>query len=86
MPPGLAEMARRRAGIVARGLPSLVAEADARVLGFAYAGPYRAGPLPLHPEDSVYVAADADRPGRRALLLAALIDRATRSATARWWR
>jgi len=37
-PPSADDMAGRRAAVVALGLPYLVAEADGKVLGFAYAG------------------------------------------------
>jgi L-amino acid N-acyltransferase YncA len=41
-PPGKDEMRRRRADILARGLPYLVAEdEDDTVLGYAYASAYR---------------------------------------------
>ena len=42
VPPDPAEMARRRADVTGRGLPHLVAEVEGRVVGYAYAGPYRA--------------------------------------------
>lgn len=62
-PPDEAEIARRLADVRARGLPYLVAEADGRVLGYAYAAPYRARPAYGHTvEDSVYV--DRDCAGR----------------------
>ena len=41
VPPDVAEMAQRRAAVLDRGLPYLVAEADGRVLGYAYANHYR---------------------------------------------
>ena len=41
-PPALAEMLRRRADVLARGLPYLVAERDGRLVGYSYATPYRA--------------------------------------------
>ena len=72
--PDVAEMARRRAEVVGRGLPHLVAEADGRVLGFAFAGPYRArSAYRFTVEDSVYVAAEAAGRGLGGLLLARLI-------------
>ena len=78
VPPDLAEMARRRAAIVERGLPYLVAEAGGRVLGYAYAGPYHArAAYRFTLEDSVYVAADALGRGVGGLLLAAILERAT---------
>ena len=41
LPPDAGELARRQAEIVGRGLPYLVAEAEGRLLGYAYAGPLR---------------------------------------------
>jgi L-amino acid N-acyltransferase YncA len=73
-PPDAAEMARRRADVLARGLPHLVAEADRRVLGYAYAGPYRTrAAYRFTVEDSVYVAPDALGRGLGRLLLARVI-------------
>ena len=69
-PPGDAEMARRQDALVAGGYPFLVAERGGEVLGYAYAGPYRARPA-YHwtVEDSVYVAPEAQQRGvGRALL------------------
>lgn len=55
-PPDDAEVARRLADVAARGLPYLVAEADGRVVGYAYAAPYRLRPAYRYTlEDSVYV-------------------------------
>jgi phosphinothricin acetyltransferase len=78
-PPDVAEMARRRQAIVAHGLPYLVAIADGRVLGYAYAGPYR--PRPAYRftlEDSVYIAEGFAGRGIGRRLLAELIERCTR--------
>ncbi len=41
-PPDVEEMRRRRADILARGLPYVVVECGAQIGGYAYAGPYRA--------------------------------------------
>ena len=58
--PTAQEMAARRAAVVALGLPHLVAEEAGRVLGFAYAGPFRPRAAYRYTvEDSVYVAPDA---------------------------
>jgi len=77
-PPPLAEIARRRADILARGLPYLVAGAAGAILGYAYAAPYRArSAYRFSVEDSIYVApGDAGRGVGRALL-AALVTRCT---------
>ena len=72
--PDLAEMARRRAELVGRGMPHLVLEQDGRVRGYAYAGPYR--PRAAYRdtvENSVYLAPDAIGLGFGRLLLEALI-------------
>jgi phosphinothricin acetyltransferase len=74
--PDLAEMTRRREDILAKGLPWLVAERDAELLGFAYANhfrPRRAYRFAL--EDSVYVAPSAQRQGLGRLLLTELVAR-----------
>jgi phosphinothricin acetyltransferase len=75
-PPGVAEMTRRFEALTAAGYPWLAAEAEAGVIGYAYAGPYR--PRPGYGntvEDSVYVAPDAKGRGVGRALLAALITR-----------
>ena len=60
VPPSVDEIAGRRAAIVERGLPHLVAEDAGQVLGFAYAGPFRPRAAYRYTvEDSVYVAPDA---------------------------
>jgi phosphinothricin acetyltransferase len=56
-PPSPEEMARRRAAVVALGLPYLVAEAKEGVVGFAYASAFRPRAAYRYTaEDSVYVA------------------------------
>lgn len=74
-PPDVAELARRRAEVLARGLPYLVVEATGGPpLGYAYASPYRARPAYRHTvEDSLYVAPEALGRGCGRALLAALI-------------
>jgi phosphinothricin acetyltransferase len=75
-PPEEAEMARRRLALVEGGFPYLVAEGQGgRVLGYAYAGPYRLRPAYRSTvEDSVYVAPDARGRGVGRALLAALVE------------
>ena len=74
IPPDEAEMTRRRAGFLAKGMPYLVAEQDGAVLGYAYAGPFRLRAAYRYTvEDSVYVSPDAVGKGVGKALLAALI-------------
>jgi phosphinothricin acetyltransferase len=77
-PPDEAELARRMAAIRDAGFPYLVAEAEGRVLGYAYAGAYR--PRAAYRwtcEDSIYIAPNAQGRGVGRLLLAALIEQCT---------
>ena len=69
-PPAVAEIARRRGEIVARGLPYLVAEREGRVVGYCYAGLFRPRTgYRFTLEDSIYVdAAEIGRGVGRALL------------------
>lgn len=74
IPPDVAEMARRRAGFLDKGMPYLVAEADGVVLGYAYAGPFRLRAAYRYTvEDSIYVGPDAVGKGVGRALLSALI-------------
>lgn len=73
--PDAAEMARRRAAVLAGGYPYLVAERAGQVVGYAYASAYR--PRPAYRftvENSVYVAPGGMRGGAGRALLDALID------------
>ena len=74
-PPAVEEVARRRAEIVGRGLPYLVAEREARVVGYCYAGLFRPrSGYRFTLEDSIYVdAAEIGRGIGRALLEALLV-------------
>jgi len=74
--PSAAEMGQRRADILARGLPYLVAERDGAILGYAYAGPYRPRAAYRHTvEDSIYLRADAIGQGIGRRLLHELVVR-----------
>ena len=76
--PSVSEMAQRRADIVAKHLPYLVAEIDGVVVGYAYATMYR--PRPAYRftvEDSVYVRQGLHGQGVGRGLLGAVIDRCT---------
>ena len=78
-PPPLAEMRRRRADVIARGLPYLVAEADGKVVGYSYATPYRArSAYRFSIENSVYVDHARYRSGIGRALLGELIARCER--------
>lgn len=74
--PDAAEMAARLETVLARGLPWVVAQNDAgRVLGYAYAAPYRLRSAYRYTaEDSVYVAPDARGRGVGRAALEAVID------------
>ncbi len=75
-PPDEVEMARRRAEVLGRDLPWLVAERDGQVLGYAYANYFR--PRMAYRfclEDSIYLAPQAQGAGLGSLLLAELIAR-----------
>lgn len=73
-PPTEAEIARRRAGLLAQHFPYFAAESGGVVLGYACAGPYRPRPgYRFSCEDSVYVAPDAARSGMGRALLSRVI-------------
>lgn len=82
-PPSHAEMVRRRADVLGRGLPYLVAEVDGCVGGYSYATPYRArSAYRFTIENSVYVDQGRTRSGIGRTLLTELIARCERGA----WR
>jgi len=73
-PPDEAEMHRRRADVLARGLPYMVADRDGTMLGYAYAAPYRARPAyRFTVEDSVYVERSQFGQGVGKALLSVLV-------------
>ena len=75
-PPSADELARRRADVLGRGLPYQVAEIDGKVIGYAYASPYRArSAYRFSIENSVYVDHRRHRGGIGRALLSALIAR-----------
>lgn len=76
-PPDAGEMARRMDRILSPGWPWLVAEADGRVAGYAYASQFRDRAAYVHScESSVYVASAAQRSGAGRTLMLALFDAA----------
>jgi len=73
-PPSVMEMRQRFDAIVARNLPFVVAEIDAHLAGFAYAGEFRPRSGYRYTcESSVYVAADMQRRGVGRLLMQRVI-------------
>lgn len=77
-PPTEAEMATRLSALIDAGYPLLVAASGGSILGYAYAGPFRARPAyRFMVEDSIYVSADAKGRGLGAALLRELIDACT---------
>jgi phosphinothricin acetyltransferase len=75
-PPDPAEMARRRADVLSKGLPYFVAEEGGTIVGYAYANHFR--PRPAYRfcvENSIYLAPQTHRRGIGRALLAELITR-----------
>src|SRR3954452_21696498 len=74
IPPDVAEMTRRFRTLTQAGFPYLVASLEGRVIGYAYAGPYR--PRPAYRftvENSIYLAPATHRRGIGMQLLKRLI-------------
>lgn len=79
-PPSLGEMTARYDALVAAQYPYIVAEemrdGASRLLGYAYAGPFRTRPAyRFIVEDSIYIAPDAQGRGVGKLLLTELVAR-----------
>ena len=75
-PPTSADMSARRADVLGKNLPWLVAEADGQVIGYAYANWFKPRPAyRFSAEDSVYLAADTHGKGIGRALLAELAAR-----------
>jgi L-amino acid N-acyltransferase YncA len=77
-PPSLEEMSERFAALDKGGYPYIVAKENGRIVGYAYAGPFR--PRPAYRfivEDSIYLSPDKQGRGIGRRLLAGLIERAT---------
>jgi L-amino acid N-acyltransferase YncA len=81
-PPSLADMTARRADVLAKGLPWLVAEEDGQVLGFAYGNWFKPRPAyRFSVEDSIYMDPAAHRKGLGRALLAELLAVLERTGT-----
>jgi L-amino acid N-acyltransferase YncA len=76
-PPTAADMMARRAEVLARKLPYLVAERNGQLLGFAYCNWFKPRPAyRFSAEDSIYLAEAALGQGLGAQLLASLMEAA----------
>jgi L-amino acid N-acyltransferase YncA len=76
-PPTEADMATRRADVLGKGLPYLVAEEGGQLLGFAYCQWFKPRPAyRFSAEDSVYMHPDARGKGHGKVLLAELAKQA----------
>ena len=72
-PPSPSDMAARRADVLGKKLPYLVAEENSEVLGFAYCNWFKPRPAyRFSAEDSIYMSESARGKGLGAKLLAAL--------------
>ena len=79
-PPSVQDMRARRAEVLARGLPWLVAESDNQVSGFAYCNWFKPRPAyRFSAEDSIYLAPHANGQGLDRALLAELTTQAERA-------
>ncbi|MBL25737.1 MAG: GNAT family N-acetyltransferase [Rhodospirillaceae bacterium] len=74
-PPDAAEMKRRWQALTGDDHPFFVAECAGRIVGYAYAGPYRLRPAYRYTvENSVYIRPGEERQGVGKALLEALIE------------
>ena len=79
-PPTEADMAARRADVLGKGLPYVVAEEGGRVLGFAYCQWFKPRPAyRFSAEDSIYLHPDAAGRGLGRQLLAELVAQAEKA-------
>ena len=79
-PPTDTEMAARRADVLSKGLPYLIAEDERGVLGFAYCNWFKPRPAyRFSAEDSIYLAPQAHGKGLGRLLLQELMAQAERA-------
>ena len=74
--PTVADMAARRADVLSKRLPYLVAVQDGKIAGFAYGNWFKPRPAYRYSvEDSIYLAPDLQRKGLGRALLAELLAR-----------
>lgn len=75
-PPSVSDMTARRADVLSKGLPYLVAEQDGKIAGFAYGNWFKPRPAYRYSvEDSIYMAPDLQRKGLGRALLTELLAR-----------
>jgi len=75
-PPSVTDMATRRADVLGKGLPYLVAEENGAVTGFAYGNWFKPRPAYRYSvEDSIYLAPGQQGKGVGRMLLAELLVR-----------
>jgi len=78
VPPDVAEMRNRFAALKAKAMPYIAAVEDGRILGYAYAGPYRTRSAYRYTvEDSIYLLPDQAGKGLGKKLLSEIIARST---------
>ena len=81
-PPTVVDMASRRADVLGKGLPWLVAEDAGQVLGFAYGNWFKPRPAyRFSVEDSIYMDPAAHRKGLGRALLTELLAALERTGT-----
>ncbi len=86
-PAAAPSMAQRIAAVQVRGLPYLVAEDDGRIVGFAYAAPFRPRAAYRYTaEDSIYIHPDFLGRGIGKALVGRSLSSASGLAFGRWWR
>jgi len=75
-PPSASDMVARRADVLSKKLPYLVAEQDGEIVGFAYSNWFKPRPAYRYSvEDSIYLAPNLQRKGLGRALLAELLAR-----------
>ena len=79
-PPSISDMEDRRADVLTKGLPYLVAVDGSKVIGFAYCNWFKPRPAyRFSAEDSIYLAPAVQAQGLGRLLLTELASQAERS-------